>query len=217
MVAEIGAPGAAAGDEGLHERPLGLDGVHEVVGGPLVKHIAQADEAQLRVAGRAGQVGVGEAGQECQARPTQVNEPLRQVRGAMLRIRLRALRIRVEGGEVAARQECLDAHGKHGAFGVQQVKQAVQRRPFAGRRRSRQQVGGKRLCQRLPAGGRDGENSLHLVEKIGHGKWSPLRHRSARVMATRLALMSPPSRVVRRQWLVSHDCYLASNNGGHVL
>ena len=39
-------PGAAGTDEGLHERSFGLNGVHEVVRGPVVQQLGQGDSAQ---------------------------------------------------------------------------------------------------------------------------------------------------------------------------
>ena len=37
MIAEVTLPRAATLDEGLHQRPLGLDGMHEIMAGPMVQ------------------------------------------------------------------------------------------------------------------------------------------------------------------------------------
>ena len=37
MICEVGAPRLAALNEGLHKCTLGLDGVHQIVGGPLMQ------------------------------------------------------------------------------------------------------------------------------------------------------------------------------------
>jgi hypothetical protein len=41
MVLEIGAPGAGTVNKRLHDSPLGLDGVIQVVGGPFMQWLAQ--------------------------------------------------------------------------------------------------------------------------------------------------------------------------------
>ena len=60
-------PRPAAFDEGLHQSTLGLDGVHEIVTGPLVQQMAEGDRPQLGVDGLARQIGEGEAIEQAQA------------------------------------------------------------------------------------------------------------------------------------------------------
>ena len=49
VIAKEGTPGATAEHEGLHECSFGLDGVHQIVGCPRMKHLCQGDCTQLRM------------------------------------------------------------------------------------------------------------------------------------------------------------------------
>ena len=51
MILEEHLPRSAAGDERLHQGALGLDGVHQVVGSPLMDHLAEGDRSKFAVDG----------------------------------------------------------------------------------------------------------------------------------------------------------------------
>src|SRR5439155_21315647 len=49
MIPKEGTPATTAEHERLHERPFGLDRMHQIVSGPRMKHFCQGDCAQLRM------------------------------------------------------------------------------------------------------------------------------------------------------------------------
>src|SRR5581483_9491308 len=46
VISEEGTPGTTAKHERLHERSFCLDGVHQIVRGPCLKHLCQGDGAK---------------------------------------------------------------------------------------------------------------------------------------------------------------------------
>lgn len=56
MILKEGTPGTTAEHKGLHECSFGLDGMHQVVSGPCMKHLGQGDGAQFGMLYRSSQV-----------------------------------------------------------------------------------------------------------------------------------------------------------------
>ena len=81
----------------------------------------------------------------------------------------RALFVRVEGGEVHARQESPNAHREDVLFGVEQVVEAVQRGPFGLGGLAAEQVGGQGFAERLPAGGVVSRIGQEGIKRLEHG------------------------------------------------
>ncbi len=165
MVGEVagGAPGTGAGDEGLHQRALGLHGVVEVVGSPLIDHVAECDGAKLRVAGALGEVGGGKLGQESEGLLPQGGELTRHP-GRTTQVHWR-LRIWIEAGEVLAGEEGAHTGREDRALDIEQVAQALGGGPLAVGWRTHEQVSGHRLRQREPASGRSGEDGAGTWEQ----------------------------------------------------
>jgi len=162
MIAEEGAPGAAAEHKGLHECAFGLHGMHQIVPGPCLKHLAQRHSAQFRMLRGPGQILRAHLSEQGQVLLAILREHSGKLCGSLRReVGVWLLRIKI--GKVLTCQKSAETNGKERAFRVHQVAQAIQRRPLARQRLATQQIGRKRADQALPAFRRASEHRLHML------------------------------------------------------